>query len=196
MASTPISCDSGELVALMRSGDMEALDRITRCFGDRLIGVGRRYCRSEEEAQDAVQDAMVSAGEHLRDFRGDGPVEGWMVRMVANACHRMRRGRKNDPALHDTEVVLPDFRRSPEDALEFGQMSEILGQVLDELPARDRVIVLLAEAEDWTGPEIADKLGMTSGAVRTRLSRARTRVRAAMQERVETGETLGASGGS
>jgi RNA polymerase sigma-70 factor (ECF subfamily) len=182
MAHTPILCDSGKLVALMRSGDMEALDRITRCFGERLLGVGRRYCRSEEEAQDAVQDAMVSAGEHLRDFRGEGTVEGWLVRMVANACHRMRRGRKNDPTLHD--------------ALEFGQMSEILGQVLDELPALDRVIVMLAEAEDWTGPEIADKLGMTPGAVRTRLSRARTRVRSAMQERMKTGETLGVPGGS
>jgi RNA polymerase sigma-70 factor (ECF subfamily) len=196
MAHTPILCDSGKLVALMRSGDMEALDRITRCFGERLLGVGRRYCRSEEEAQDAVQDAMVSAGEHLRDFRGEGTVEGWLVRMVANACHRMRRGRKNDPTLHDTEVVLADIQRSPEDALEFGQMSEILGQVLDELPALDRVIVMLAEAEDWTGPEIADKLGMTPGAVRTRLSRARTRVRSAMQERMKTGETLGVPGGS
>jgi len=196
MADSPVSCDSGELVDLMRSGDMQALDRFTRCFGDRLLGVGRRYCRSEEEAQDAVQDAMVSAGEHLRDFRGDGTIEGWLVRMVANACHRMRRGQKNDPTLHDTEVVLPDIQRSPEDALVFGQMSVILGEVLDELSPRDRVIVLLAEAEEWTGPEIADKLGMTPGAVRTRLSRARTRVRAAMQQRVKPNETLGVPGGS
>jgi RNA polymerase sigma-70 factor (ECF subfamily) len=75
-------------------------------------------------------------------------------------------------------------------------MSEILGQVLEELQPRDRVIILLAEAEDWTGPEIAEKLGMTPGAVRTRLSRARTRVRAAMKERVKPGETLGVPGGS
>ena len=63
-----------------------------------LLAVGRRVCRDDERARDAVQDALLAAGEHLDDFRGDGSVEGWLVRMVANACKSWRRGRKEDPA--------------------------------------------------------------------------------------------------
>lgn len=152
---------------------MRALDQITRCHGQRLLAVGRRYCRSGAEAEDAVQDALLSAGTHLTSFRGDGSVEGWLVRMVANACHHMRRGRKNDYKLHDTEQVLVSDAGSPEERAMVGQLSESLGEALLDLAPRDRTIVLLAEAEGWTGPEIAKQLDMTPGNVRVRLHRAR-----------------------
>jgi RNA polymerase sigma-70 factor, ECF subfamily len=170
-------CDPHEVIALMAAGDMAALDRMTRCYGKRLIQVGRRYCRNEIDAEDAVQDALLAAGTHLDSFRGDGSLEGWLVRMVVNACHRMRRGRKNDPALHSAEVEVQSAERSPEDATRYGEMMEIMGEALNELPPRDRLIVLLAEAEGWTGPQIAEELKMTPGSVRTRLSRARAIIR-------------------
>ena len=174
-------CDPDELVRLVVAGDLEALDRITRCHGQRLLAVGRRYCRSAAEAEDAVQDALLSAGTHLTSFRGEGSVEGWLVRMVANACHHMRRGRKNDYRLHDTEQVLTSDAGSPEERAMVGELSEALGEALLELPPRDRTIVLLAEAEGWTGPEIAEKLGMSAGNVRVRLHRSRV----ALRERLE-----------
>ena len=180
-------CDPGELVALVRSGDLNALDRITRCHGDRLLAVGRRYCRNESEAQDAVQDALLSAGRNLERYRGDGPVEGWLVRMVANACHHMRRGRKNNPGLHDAEAVLVAADSSPEEAAMTGQLAEALGAALLELDPTNRTIVLLAEGEGWTGPEIGAELGMSAGAVRVRLTRARTKLRAAMDLRLGGG---------
>ena len=171
-------CDPEELVRLVTAGDLAALDRITRCHGQRLLAVGRRYCRSNAEAEDAVQDALLSAGTHLTSFRGDGSVEGWLVRMVANACHHMRRGRKNDHRLHDTEQVLMSDAGSPEERAMVGQLSVTLGEALLELSPRDRSIVLLAEAEGWTGPEIAARLDMTAGNVRVRLHRARLQLRA------------------
>ncbi len=170
-------CDPEELVRLVAAGDLEALDRITRCHGQRLLAVGRRYCRNAAEAEDAVQDALLSAGTHLTSFRGDGSVEGWLVRMVANACHHMRRGRKNDYRLHDTDKILTSDAGSPEERAMVGELSEALGEALLELPPRDRTIVLLAEAEGWTGPEIAEKLGMSAGNVRVRLHRSRVALR-------------------
>lgn len=173
-----VLCDPHEMIHLVKAGDIEALDRMTRCYGQRLLAVGRRYCKSEEDAHDAVQDALLSAGHHLTDFRGDGSLEGWLVRMVTNACYRMRRGRKNDPRLHDHEVELSSTERdSPEDLAGRAQVAEVLGQALVSLSPQDRLILLLAEAEDWTGPQIAERTGMTPGAVRTRLSRARARMR-------------------
>jgi RNA polymerase sigma factor (sigma-70 family) len=170
-------CDGNELVGLVQAGDIEALDRITRCFGDRLLAVARQRCRNEEDAQDAVQDTLLSAGRHLTSFRGDGSLEGWLVRMVANACFRMRRGRKNDPSLHTTEAPLTAAGESPEQATLRGEVGDALEQVLLELPALDRAILILAEGEGWTGPEIAREMDMTPGAVRTRLTRIRQRLR-------------------
>ena len=161
----------------MKAGDLEALDRMTRCFGQRLLAVGRSRCRNEDDAQDAVQDTLLQAGKHLTDFRGDGSLEGWLVRMVANACHRMRRGRKNDPGLHDTEAVLVDPTGSPEQAAAVGQLTEALGQALGELTPDERTLLLLADGEGWTGPEIAARLGIKPGAARVRLHRARAKVR-------------------
>ncbi len=174
-------CDANELVGMVRAGDIEALDRITRCFGDRLLAVGRQRCRNEEDAQDAVQDTLLSAGKNLTSFRGDGSLEGWLIRMVANACYRMRRGRKNDPSLHTTEAQLFSGDETPEQAAHRGEVGDMLEQVLLGLSSQDRAILILAEGEGWTGPEIAREMDMTPGAVRTRLTRIRQRLRGVLE---------------
>lgn len=168
----------------MRAGDLAALDRITRCRGERLLAAGRRHCRNAEEAEDAVQEALIQAGLHLRDYRGEGAPEGWVVRMVARACSRMRRGHRNDPARHVPLLDAPGLPQlttdapDPEDAATRAELSARLGAALLELPAEDRAVLMLAEAEGWTGPQIAAELGLSAEAVRARLSRARRRLRA------------------
>ncbi|PIE17777.1 MAG: hypothetical protein CSA65_07705 [Proteobacteria bacterium] len=183
-------CDTSKLIEMMRANDLEALDRMTRCFGRRLLDVGRRYCRTEAEAEDAIQDALLSAGQHLQDFRGEGSVEGWLVRMVANACHHLRRGRKNDPTLHDVSYVLTAEKANPEDLAQAGELSQALGKALIALPPQDRTIVLLAEAEGWTGPEIAERVGLSPGAVRVRLSRARAKLRERLRQALEVNDFI------
>lgn len=177
-------CDPQEMIALARAGDTAALDKVTRCYGERLLAVGRRHCRTEEDARDAVQDALLSANLHLATFRGDGSLEGWLIRMVARACGRMRRGRKNDPGLHVYDEEVADDNGSPELDAARAKLAEMLGAALLDLSPQDRVIVLLAEAEDWTGPQIAEKLGMSAGAVRVRLTRARQKLRARLASAV------------
>lgn len=167
----------------MRAGDIAGLDHLTRCQGERLLAVGRRYCRNEEDARDAVQDALLSAGTHLGEFRGEGSAEGWVVRMVARACGRMRRGRRNDPSLHVGDVDVRAPEDDPESLAGRAQIAEALGTALLELPPQDRAVLLLAEAEGWTGPEIAAELGVTPGAVRSRLTRARRVVRERLEKR-------------
>lgn len=168
-----------ELLALMRAGDMVALDRITRCYGASLAAVGRRHCRDSDQAEDAVQDALLSAGEQLHKFRGEGTADGWLVRMVINACRRMRRGQKNDSTLHDDvdELETAGHGEDPESAASRHEVADVLARVLGELPAQDRALFLLAEAEDWTAPELAEEFGITAGAVRTRLTRIRAKLR-------------------
>ncbi len=182
----PLTCDPETLARLVREGDVAALDRLSRCYAGRLLAVGRRWCASEADAEDAVQDALVAAGEHLGDYRGEGAVEGWLSTMVVNACRRMRRGQKNDPSRHVAveDGVLEARGASPEEAAASGEIATALGEALAELSAEDRAIFLLAEAAGWTAPEIAARVGRSPGAVRTRLTRLRARLREKMQARL------------
>jgi len=171
------TCDPKELARLVRSQDDAALDQLTRCYGQRLVAVGQSRCGSRLDPEDAVQDALLSATRHLHTYRAEGSLEGWLVRMVINACHRMRRGLKNDSSLHDVGEELISDEEGPDELAGREQVALALGQTLGKLSPVDRAILLMAEVEDWRGPEIAAELGMSPGAVRTRLSRTRARVR-------------------
>jgi len=169
-------CDPVDLAALAKAGDLEAVERMTRCFGDKLMRVARKTCRTEAEAEDAVQDALVSAAEHLTDYRGEGRVDSWLSRMVVTACGRMRRGRKNDPAWHDAEAE-PSGGDDPVRGAERLELASALRKAMGKLSPRDQALIILADVEGWKANEVADKLGMTHSAVRTRLSRARRKLR-------------------
>lgn len=180
---TPTLCDPTDLVAAIRAGDPQVLDRLSRCYGAHMLAVGRRHCRDAEEARDAVQDAFVAAGEHLQAFRGEGSAEGWLLRMVVHACHRMRRGGKNDPTRHAAldDLELPHDGEDPASVAQRGEAMTALGAALLHLAPLDRTLILLADGEQWTAPELAERVDMTPGAVRSRLSRARRQLRAALE---------------
>jgi len=171
-------CNPQVLVRLAQAGGSDALDRLTRCYGDRLLRAGQRYCRTRSEAEDAVQDTWIYATQHLDDFRGEGSLEGWLVRVVATACRRQARGRKN--AAHESDAALIGTGVSPLDASLAREVAQNLQTALLALSEDDRAIVLLAEVEDWRASEISAELGLSEGAVRTRLTRARTRLRQAI----------------
>ncbi len=173
MAEAKRFCDPDEIRALLKAGDRRGLDRASRCYAERLLAVGRKACASEDAARDAVQDAFVAASAGLEGYRGDGPAVGWLARMVVNACHRMRRGRKNDPALH---VGFEDDIGRPGEARD-SLLGRALEEALLELEPLDRSLVMLSEGSGWRAPELAEEFGLTAGAVRTRLSRLRSRLR-------------------
>jgi RNA polymerase sigma-70 factor (ECF subfamily) len=171
------ACDAELLKELVRRRDPSALDRLARCYGDRLLRAGRRHCRTGEEAKDAVQDTYLTAATHLDEFRGEGSLEGWLVRIVASACRRLSRGQKNDPERHDGELEAVESEDSPETDTAQKGVAAWLNHSLLQLPDDDRLLLLLAEVDGLTGPEIAAEVGLTPGAVRTRLTRARDRLR-------------------
>lgn len=183
------TCDPDRLAALAQSGDLAALDDATRCYGERLLAAGRRHCRTSDEARDAVQDALVVAAERLHSYRGEGTLEGWLVRIVASACRRMSRGRKNSPELHDGSVELAVTAPSPETEAADRELGDLLGAALLELGTEDRLVVLLSEVDGFDAPEVAERVGLTPGAVRARLTRIRQRLRTALRPFLPESET-------
>jgi RNA polymerase sigma-70 factor (ECF subfamily) len=172
----------------VRSGNPAALEDLTRCYGERLLAAGKRHCRTISEAEDAVQNTLLFAVTDLEtSFRGEGTLEGFLSRIVANACRRLSRGRKNLAALHDTDTELVDPGCSPESRAAEAELGVRLTELLLELEPRDRAALLLAELEGYTAVEIAAELGLSAGAVRTRLTRARQRLRAGLSPFTESG---------
>lgn len=174
-------CHPDLIVRLVRAGDLAALDRISRCYGAHLHAVGRRVCGDEERARDAVQDALLAAGQNLDQFRGEGSVEGWLVRMVANACRSWRRGRKDRPEWNaplDDEQPACGGGERPDDGAARSELAAALGAALVALPPLDRAILLLTQVDGWQAAEVARRLDLSPESVRARLSRARRRLRA------------------
>lgn len=179
MANHHDVCDPGEIAALVRAGDEAALDRIGRCYLDRMMGVGRCACRDPDSAADAVQDAMIAAAEHLDQFRGDGSVEAWLSRMVVNACRCNQRGRKNDPSWNralDDE----DHRahvEDPADDVARRQLAAALARAVDALSPDDKRLFVATQLDGLTAPDAARLTGVSADAVRARMTRIRRRLR-------------------
>ncbi|MCB9679765.1 MAG: sigma-70 family RNA polymerase sigma factor [Alphaproteobacteria bacterium] len=169
-------CDSRSVVALMRDGDLRALDAFSRCYGARLVAVARSSCRLADDAEDAVQDAMVEAARSMDRYRGEGSPLAWLSALVVHRCHRIDRGQRNDPALHVRDLDTACHCHTPEGRAEHAELEERLTAALLALDPTDRLAVMLAD-EGHTGPEIASELGLTANAVRSRLKRARSRLR-------------------
>jgi RNA polymerase sigma-70 factor, ECF subfamily len=165
---------------LVRDGRADALEQITRCYSERLLEAGRKHCRTHTEAEDAVQDALISAGQQLGALRDDQKLERWLVKVVASACRRISRGQKNDAALHDAELELVSDDDPERDAAR-RELGQTLERLLLDLSPLDRSILLLAELEDFSAAEIGEQVAMTAGAVRTRLSRLRSTLTATLE---------------
>jgi len=180
----PELCDATQIVNLLKDNDLEGLERATRCYGDRLAKAARRYCRTDAEADDAVQDALLGAWRYAEGFRGEGRIDRWLVRLVASACSRMRRGLKNDTRIHVSDAELLEDE-TPEQLAVRSQLAERLAELLLDLPPMDRAIVILSDAQGLKGPEIAEQLDLSPSAVRSRLSRVHRRLRERLEPLVE-----------
>jgi RNA polymerase sigma-70 factor (ECF subfamily) len=139
-----------------------------------------RLVTDEEDARDVVQDAYLRAYRGLRKFRGDSQFTTWLYRITANcaANHAGRRSRHRHDQLDEREP-LEDLEPSgnPEASAEFGALRHDLDVAIAELPPRLRAVVVLRDVYDLPHEAIAAELGITEGAAKVRLHRARLRLR-------------------
>jgi RNA polymerase sigma-70 factor (ECF subfamily) len=174
-------CSPSELKERIRAGDPRVVDDLFRCTNTSLERFLRARCGNRTDAEDALQETFVNAQRSLQGYRGDASPKNWLFRVAANACTRMRRGKKNARALHvDIDAVsLTDERTPNVDALIEMRMSSVVEalQALDEI---DRAILLLKDGESLSSREIADALSLSESAVKSRLFRARRSVREAV----------------
>ena len=179
------SVDEAILVTRLRGGDDQAFEDLVRTFGGRLMAVARRFVRNEEDAQDIVQSAYLSAFRALGQFEGNCQLSTWLHRIVVNTALMKLRSKKRKPE-ESIEDLLPAFQEdghhveqfsdwnTPADALiERNEMRATVRACIDQLPDNYRTVLLLRDIEERSTQEVADLLSMTPTAVKVRLHRAR-----------------------
>ena len=173
MATTSFDMQLDEItLAAARKGDLAACERIYRKFHGPVFSVTFRVVNCRETARDVTQEAFITAFRRIGQFRGDSPFWGWLRRLAVNhAISALRRMPKVDL------VTFEDFRASSEGEQErIGRVMD-LEEALGQLDHEDRTIVWLHDVEGYRHCEIAKLFNKTESFSKTRLSRARQKLR-------------------
>ncbi len=173
MTGSPFDIELDEItLARARRGNLPACENIFRKFNQPAYSVAFRICQCRETAQEVTQEAFITAFRKIRQFRGDSPFWGWLRRVVVNhAISTVRSGRKA------AMVEFQDFHAHSEGEQNQMGLAMDLESALALLDAEDRAVVWLHDVEGYSHREIAGLFGKTESFSKTRLSRARARLR-------------------
>lgn len=183
--------DEALLIQEAVRGDLDSFNRLVLNYQDLLFNQAYRMMGDSESAEDAVQDAFISAYQHLQYFRG-GSFKAWLLRIVTNACYDDLRRRKRRPSQplepldeDDEEIESPpwlaDPGESPEERLERSQLNLAIQNCLNDLPPEFRSIVILVDIQGLDYLEAARSVNKPVGTIKSRLARARLRMRDCLQ---------------
>jgi RNA polymerase sigma-70 factor (ECF subfamily) len=174
-----------ELIAACKLGDNAAGTELLGRHYASSLRLARGILRSEEESQDAVQSAYFSALRHIRNFRGDATFKTWITRIVMNECLarlRQRKRRRDWVSLDDQDRsaklnMLASSAPTPEKFTPSQEIASALSHAASILPKPLRDVFALCAFSGRSLEEAATALGLTVGATKTRLFRARARMR-------------------
>jgi RNA polymerase sigma-70 factor (ECF subfamily) len=189
------TASEADLITLARHRDEDAVRELIRRLNPRLFRVARGMLDSDAEAEEVVQEAYLAAFTRLDQFRGEAAFATWVTRIAINAA-RMRLRRPPRPEPYDTvneadpasAAVLPfPFPETAEMKLGRHELRHMLEEVVADLPRDLRLVFLLREAEGLSVLHIARDLSLNPITVKTRLFRARLRLRKALEGRLKGG---------
>jgi RNA polymerase sigma-70 factor (ECF subfamily) len=188
--------EDADLVVRVQHNDTKAFAVLMRRYNRRLYRTARAILKDDAAAEDAVQEGYVSAYRHIGAFRGDAQIGTWLTRIVVNqALQALRKTRR------EAVVVLfddPPAERNPDDPIAESlspgppertmlraEMRRLIERKIDELPEGYRTVFMLREVEDMTVDETATALGIPAATVRSRLFRAKARLRESLAEELD-----------
>jgi RNA polymerase sigma-70 factor, ECF subfamily len=149
---------------------------------DAAYNLARWLTRSEQDAQDVVQEAYLRAFRFFPDFRG-GDARAWLMKIVRNTCYTWLRTNRplQDATEFDENILPPDsLVPNPEELVLQRDSGTLVRKALEELPENFREVLVLREIDGRSYKEIADITGMPAGTVMSSISRARGRLREAL----------------
>jgi len=170
------SLDDGALVALSARGDETAYAELVRRYARAAFVMALSVTERREDAEDAAQESFIVALERLDECRDPARFGGWLLAIVRNRARNLVR-RELLREGEDLSALAPSTEPGPDRVTERSELRERLVWALGTLNEVQREIVLLHDLEGWKHSEIADRLDMPSGTVRSHLHYARRRLR-------------------
>ncbi len=179
--------DELALIQEARNGDLNAFNRLVLAYQDMAYHLAMRMLSDPDQAEDVTQTAFLSAYRHLSSFRG-GSFKAWVMRMVTNACYDELRRRQRHPTTplepldDDDESIespswLADDGLSPEEHLEQKELDRAIQRCLQQLDVEFRAVVVCIDLQGMDYQEVAEILGKPLGTIKSRLARARLKLR-------------------
>ncbi len=185
--------DEPTLIAAAQRGDLDSFNRLVLAYQSQVYNLAYRILGETEAAADAAQETFLAAFRGLRGFRG-GSFRGWLLRIVTNACYDELRRRQRRPttsldAMTEAETgpapdgpgAVAQSSETPEVAMERADLARAIQECLQRLPPDFRVVVVLADVQGLDYQDIARTVGKPLGTVKSRLARARLRLRDCLQ---------------
>ncbi|MER5809369.1 sigma-70 family RNA polymerase sigma factor [Streptomyces sp. NPDC002033] len=180
------------LVAAAQRGDAEALTALVYGSYPHVQRFARTLCATPQDAEDAAQEALIILYRKIGMLRASGALASWMFRIVRNECLRRTRallprgtaaaqGRHEPPDAYEAYEAGGTARSAEEDVL-LRLEAERVGAAVAALPADQRQVLVMRDIQGLPGRTVADRLGLSTAAMKSRLHRARSAVREALRE--------------
>ncbi len=187
------------LVEGLRRGDPHAMEQLVETYADRVYRLTIRITGSREDAEEATQDALWTAGRKIDTFKGESAFGSWLYRIAANAAYMKLRRRKAKAREIAIEEVMPaladgglhfepmdDWSPRVDDQALNGELREILDAAIAELPPDYRTALVLHDVEGLSNPDVAETLGISLPAVKSRVHRSRLYLRKRLSDYMQT----------
>lgn len=190
-----------ELVAQAQYGNLEAFEELVRRHTQLIYRALIAILGDASEAQDAMQETLLSAFKHIGGFEGRSKFSTWLVTIARNAALQRLRSRRNIESLDQSDSdddhnfrprQIAAWQENPEQSHSKTEMRQLVEKGLLQLPAKYRVIVMLRDIEELSTDDVARQLGLSVPAVKTRLLRGRLMLREWLSPHV-TGRSKGAA---
>jgi RNA polymerase sigma-70 factor (ECF subfamily) len=174
------------LVRRAVAGDYGAFEELVARHDRALYTLARRIVGSVADAEEVVQETLLSVVEHLGDFAGQSTFRTWLVRIATNHALKVLRRRRTHPVVpagSDDEEQLPHphyiapWRKSPDEIAQDHETRDLLADAIDRLDEKYRVVFVLRDVEGLSIEETANALGISQANTKVRLSRARLMLR-------------------
>jgi len=200
-APTEAASDDLALVRASKNGDCAAFEALVKRYDRKLFRIAQYILHSQEDAEDAVQDAFLKAFQHLGRFREEAKFSTWLIRIAMNqALMTLRKKRsKREVSIEgdfqsedgDLPIEIADWAPNPEDLYRSVQLREILRKTLQKLGPGLRIVFVLRDIEGFTLEQTAEALGLSVVAVKARSFRARLQLRERLNRYFKRAEEIG-----
>ena len=175
------------LIQDAQGGNLDAFNTLVLHYQDSVFNTALRILGDEDQAADAAQDAFISAFKSIASYRG-GSFKAWLMRTVTNACYdelRRQKRRPTTPLEPDTEDGeemdsprwLADPNMTPDQVAEADELEHAIQHCLNNLPLEFKTVVVMADIQGMDYTEVASSVRAPLGPIKSRLARARLRLR-------------------